>query len=102
MNVQRPGGPLVVTITDNGVGFDPKLVRQSRTGSSGLVSMRERAATVGGTLKADNRGGHRNHHHTRTADAQDSVVEKVFRWRKSESPHVDDHPLFRQGRAAYA
>ena len=54
---QRPGGPLVVTITDDGVGFDPKLVRQSRTGSSGLVSMRERAATVGGTLKADSRAG---------------------------------------------
>jgi two-component system sensor histidine kinase DegS len=54
---QRPGGPLVVTITDDGMGFDPKLVRQSRTGSSGLVSMRERAATVGGTLKVDSRAG---------------------------------------------
>jgi two-component system sensor histidine kinase DegS len=54
---QRPGGPLVVTITDDGIGFDPKVVRQSRTGSSGLVSMRERAATVGGTLKADSRAG---------------------------------------------
>jgi two-component system, NarL family, sensor histidine kinase DegS len=58
VNVQhRPGGPLVATVTDDGVGFDPKLVRQSRTGSSGLVSMRERAATVGGTLKADSRMG---------------------------------------------
>ena len=54
---QRPGGPLVVSIADDGTGFDPKLVRQSRTGSSGLVSMRERAATVGGTLKADSRAG---------------------------------------------
>ncbi|HET9494535.1 MAG TPA: sensor histidine kinase [Chloroflexia bacterium] len=54
---QRPGGPLVVNITDDGIGFDPKAVRQSRTGSSGLVSMRERAATVGGTLKADSRVG---------------------------------------------
>jgi two-component system sensor histidine kinase DegS len=58
VNVQhRPGGPLVVTVTDDGIGFDPKLVRQSRTGSSGLVSMRERAATVGGTLKVDSRSG---------------------------------------------
>jgi len=54
---QRPGGPLVVVVTDDGMGFDPKAVRQSRTGSSGLVSMRERAATVGGTLKAESRAG---------------------------------------------
>jgi two-component system sensor histidine kinase DegS len=54
---QRPGGPLTVTIADDGKGFDPKLVRQGRTGSSGLVSMRERAATVGGTLKIDSKPG---------------------------------------------
>jgi two-component system sensor histidine kinase DegS len=54
---QRPGGPVVVTISDNGKGFDPKLVRQSRPSSSGLVSMKERAATVGGTLKIDSRPG---------------------------------------------
>lgn len=54
---QRPGGPLTVTIADNGRGFDPKTVRQGRTGSSGLVSMRERAATVGGTLKIDSKPG---------------------------------------------
>lgn len=58
VNVQRrPGGPLMVTINDDGRGFDPKLVRQGRTGSSGLVSMRERASTVGGTLKVDSRPG---------------------------------------------
>lgn len=54
---QRPGGPLTLNISDNGRGFDPKLVRQSRTSSSGLVSMRERAATVGGTLKVDSKVG---------------------------------------------
>jgi two-component system sensor histidine kinase DegS len=54
---QRADGPLTVTIADDGKGFDPKLVRQGRTGSSGLVSMRERAATVGGTLKVDSRPG---------------------------------------------
>jgi two-component system sensor histidine kinase DegS len=58
VNVQhRTDGPLAVTITDDGKGFDPKQVRQSRTGSSGLVSMRERAATVGGTLKVESRPG---------------------------------------------
>lgn len=54
---QRIGGPLSVTIVDDGRGFDTKRVRQGRTGSSGLVSMRERAATVGGTLKVDSRPG---------------------------------------------
>ncbi|MEO8285706.1 MAG: sensor histidine kinase [Chloroflexota bacterium] len=54
---QRPRGPLIVTIADNGKGFDSKLVRQGRTASSGLVSMRERAATVGGTLKVESRNG---------------------------------------------
>lgn len=50
---QRPGGPLTVTIHDDGKGFNPKLVRQRQPSSSGLVSMRERAATVGGTLQID-------------------------------------------------
>jgi two-component system sensor histidine kinase DegS len=54
---QRPGGPLSVNIADDGRGFDTKRVRQGRTGSSGLVSMRERASTVGGTLKVDSRPG---------------------------------------------
>lgn len=54
---QRPGGPLSVNIVDDGHGFDTKRVRQGRTGSSGLVSMRERAATVGGTLKVESRPG---------------------------------------------
>jgi two-component system sensor histidine kinase DegS len=54
---QRPNGPLMVTISDNGKGFDPKMARLGRTGSSGLVSMRERAATVGGTLKLESRPG---------------------------------------------
>jgi len=54
---QRPNGPLVVTITDNGKGFDPRMARLGRTGSSGLVNMRERAATVGGTLKLESRPG---------------------------------------------
>ena len=54
---QRQNGPLVVTITDNGKGFDPKMARHGRAGSSGLVSMRERAATVGGTLKLESRPG---------------------------------------------
>ncbi|HYP18669.1 MAG TPA: sensor histidine kinase [Chloroflexia bacterium] len=54
---QRSGGPLTLTITDNGRGFDPKSVRTASPSSSGLVGMRERAATVGGTLKVESRSG---------------------------------------------
>ncbi|HKP51708.1 MAG TPA: sensor histidine kinase [Chloroflexia bacterium] len=58
INLQRrPNGPLVVTIADDGRGFNPRSVRQSRPMSSGLVSMRERAATVGATLKIDSKIG---------------------------------------------
>ena len=54
---QRKGGPLVVTINDNGKGFNPTQVRQRQPSSSGLVSMKERAATVGGTLQIDSTAG---------------------------------------------
>lgn len=54
---QRSGGPLTLTISDNGKGFDHKSVRTASPSSSGLVGMRERAATVGGTLKVDSRSG---------------------------------------------
>ena len=54
---QRPDGPLVVTVTDNGKGFDPEQVRQRQPSSSGLVNMRERAATVGGTLLINSKPG---------------------------------------------
>jgi two-component system sensor histidine kinase DegS len=54
---QRSGGPLTLTISDNGRGFDLKSVRTASPSSSGLVGMRERAATVGGTLKLDSRSG---------------------------------------------
>lgn len=58
INLQRrPNGPLTLTITDDGRGFNPKEVRQDRPSSRGLVSMRERAATVGATLTIDSKPG---------------------------------------------
>ena len=54
---QRSNGPLVVSVTDNGKGFNPKLVRQRQPSSAGLVNMRERAATVGGTFQIDSKPG---------------------------------------------
>lgn len=41
---------VALTIQDNGVGFDPRVVALGKSGSLGLVSMRERAETLGGAL----------------------------------------------------
>jgi signal transduction histidine kinase len=53
--VTRPGGQdiLLVTITDNGIGFDPA---QGRPGHFGLDSMRERAERLGGRLTVESSG----------------------------------------------
>jgi two-component system sensor histidine kinase DegS len=47
---QKANGNCLVSISDNGKGFDLRSGRQRRPSSSGLVSMRERASTVVGTL----------------------------------------------------
>ncbi|MDW6061598.1 hypothetical protein SAZ11_30730 [Streptomyces sp. FXJ1.4098] len=43
-----------MTVADDGVGFDS---RRSFPGHLGLLSMRERAREVGGTLNVDSRPG---------------------------------------------
>ena len=46
-------GTLVVEVVDDGVGFDPR----ARSAGLGLISMRERAAEVGGQLTLTSRSG---------------------------------------------
>ena len=52
VTLTRPRGFVQLTITDNGIGFDPAPLPhcQARPGGLGLLGMRERAAYVGGTL----------------------------------------------------
>jgi PAS domain S-box-containing protein len=50
----RDGG-LVLTVRDNGAGFDPAANRERR--SLGLASMRERVQLVGGTIRVDSAPG---------------------------------------------
>ena len=52
-------GMLVVTIRDNGVGFDLQKVEREydQGGSMGLVNMRERAELLGGRLEIESRPG---------------------------------------------
>ncbi|WP_190018450.1 GAF domain-containing sensor histidine kinase [Streptomyces lucensis] len=49
VSVERRGGGAVLRVTDDGCGFDPKAVRHAGR-HLGLVSMRDRASGVGGTL----------------------------------------------------
>ena len=48
-------GQIILKIEDTGIGFDPSALQLNR--STGLSSMRERAALVGGTLKIESKLG---------------------------------------------
>lgn len=53
---QRSGGNWVLLVTDDGIGFD--LVKAARRAKSvGLLSMRERASLIGGTLQIQSNPG---------------------------------------------
>jgi PAS domain S-box-containing protein len=53
VTVRASGGTIEIEVRDDGVGFEPSLVREG----FGLVGMRERAALVGGTLEVDSKRG---------------------------------------------
>jgi len=53
IELYRTGDRLVLTVEDNGIGFDPS----SRTAGAGLVGLRERADLVGGQLRIDSEPG---------------------------------------------
>ncbi|ARP69553.1 diguanylate cyclase [Streptomyces pluripotens] len=56
VSVQRRGCGAVLSVTDDGSGFDPKAVRRAGR-HLGLVSMRDRANGVGGTLTVESEPG---------------------------------------------
>jgi signal transduction histidine kinase len=57
VDVRRRDGQLVVTISDDGVGFNPAARARSNFPQFGLPTMRERAATIGGNLEIDSAPG---------------------------------------------
>jgi two-component system sensor histidine kinase NreB len=48
---------LTITLDDDGIGFDPSEVVGAGGPGLGLISMRERAVTLGGTFQVDSRRG---------------------------------------------
>jgi len=54
VNFGREGGALVLSVTDDGVGFDPA---QSARKGLGFISMKERARSIGGSLEVASRPG---------------------------------------------
>ena len=50
VDVHARNGQLVVTITDNGAGFNPEITTRGDFPKFGLTTMRERAASIRGTL----------------------------------------------------
>jgi PAS domain S-box-containing protein len=53
LRVKETGSHIEIEISDDGVGFEPNLVREG----FGLVGMRERAALLGGTLRIESTRG---------------------------------------------
>ncbi|MGW2744145.1 GAF domain-containing sensor histidine kinase [Streptomyces sp. NPDC001450] len=56
VTVDRRGGGAVLRVSDDGSGFDPRSVRRAGR-HLGLVSMRDRASGVGGTLTVESAPG---------------------------------------------
>ena len=54
--VEAGNGVLMLSVSDNGTGFDPEVVRNSGR-ANGIVGMRERAMSVGGALRIGSRLG---------------------------------------------
>lgn len=50
VKIERDDSVIVLSVEDDGVGFDPQVVTRSDSHSLGLLSMRERAEMLGGAL----------------------------------------------------
>src|SRR5579859_1533496 len=57
VSIARRDGTLIVTVTDDGVGFNPGTRGRSDFPRFGLSTMRERAESIGGTLQIDSTPG---------------------------------------------
>ena len=58
VSLVRRDRTIVATVTDDGVGFDPAAQTRSEFPRFGLTTMRERAASVGGSITVESARGH--------------------------------------------
>lgn len=57
VELRRRNGTVLVTITDDGVGYDASAPKRSEMPQFGLATMRERAESIGGTLMIESKPG---------------------------------------------
>jgi signal transduction histidine kinase len=57
VDVHQRNGQLVASIADDGLGFNPEVTTRGEFPKFGLTTMRERAASIGGTLEIDSTPG---------------------------------------------
>ena len=56
LRLETEGGDMLLTIRDDGAGFDPAQVRQ-RSSRYGMTTMKERVLAAGGSLEVDSTPG---------------------------------------------
>ncbi len=58
ITLKEQGGKINISITDNGIGFDPSITLQpGETRGLGLIGMKERAESINGRLRVDSSPG---------------------------------------------
>ena len=55
--LQQTDGKIVATVQDDGLGFNPELLGRAEFPRFGLATMRERAESIGGTVRLDSTPG---------------------------------------------
>ncbi len=90
MTLNCLGDHLELTISDNGIGFDPEVVRKSRPRSLGLIGMAERLSLVGGTLEIESAPGKGTRVRARVpASGPQCLPREVVHVRTAKDPHFD-------------
>lgn len=57
VTLQQADGKIVTTVQDDGLGFNPELLGRAEFPRFGLATMRERAESIGGTVRLDSSPG---------------------------------------------
>jgi len=89
MTLNCLGDHLELTISDNGIGFDPEVVRKSRPRSLGLIGMAERLSLVGGTLEIESAPGKGTRVRARVLASGPQCLPREVVHVRAKDPHSD-------------